>query len=356
MAVDVTTIDQGKVGELMGRVLGDLGATLHAALVAIGEDTGLYKAMQGGGPLTSHEVADRAGLHERYVREWLRAQAAGGYVDHHADGDRYELTEEQALALADDEGLSVPGAFKLVLSAVRDAPKVAERFRTGEGLGWHEHDEALFEGTERFFRPGYAASLTSAWIPALEGVEAKLLDGARVADVGCGHGASTILMAQAYPESTFVGFDYHEASIRRAREAAAAAGVADRVAFETASATDYPGRGYDLVAMFDCLHDMGDPAAAAAHVHRSLSDDGTWLIVEPYAGDRVEDNLNPVGRLYYGASTLICTPASLAQDGGAALGAQAGESRLSEVIRAGGFRRVRRAAETPVNLVLEARP
>jgi SAM-dependent methyltransferase len=356
MATATRAIDAAEVDRLMGQVLLDLGGTLHAALVAIGEDTGLYKAMAGAGPLTPEEVAQRAGLHERYVREWLRAQAAGGYLAHHPEGDRYELTAAGGLALADDDGLSVPGAFKLVLALLRDAPKVAERFRTGEGLGWHEHDEGLFEGTERFFRPGYAANLTSAWIPALDGVEAKLLAGARVADVGCGHGASTILMAQAYPASTFIGFDYHEGSIARARQAAAAAGVADRVAFQVASSTGYPGSGYDLVAMFDCLHDMGDPAAAAAHVLRSLADDGTWLVVEPFAGDRVEDNMNPVGRLYYAASTLVCTPASLDQEGRAALGAQAGEARLTEVIRAGGFTRVRRAAETPVNLILEARP
>ena len=251
---------------------------------------------------------------------------------------------------------SCPGAFQLATALIKDEPKITEAFRTGKGVGWHEHNHDLFTGTERFFRPGYVANLVSSWIPALDGVQAKLEAGALVADVGCGHGASTILMAEAFPRSEFVGFDYHQASIEHAREAAAQAAVEDRVSFEIAPAKQYPGDGYDLVCMFDCLHDMGDPVGAAAHVLSTLTADGTWLIVEPYAGDRLEDNLNPVGRVYYGGSTLVCTPASRHQEVGLALGAQAGEARLREVVTAGGFTRFRRAAETPFNLVLEARP
>jgi SAM-dependent methyltransferase len=351
-----TAVDHAKLESFMGQVLTDLGATIHAALVVIGERAGIYRAMDGAGPLTSEEVAERAGASERYVREWLRAQAAGGYLTYHAADDRYELPPEQAFALAAEDGLSVPGAFQLALATTRNLEALTERFRTGEGFGWHEHHADLFDGTERFFRPGYAAHLVAEWLPALEGVEEKLRAGARVADVGCGHGSSTILMAEAFPASTFVGFDYHEPSIARARAAAAEAGVADRVEFVTASSTAFPGSGYDLVAMFDCLHDMGDPTGAAAHVRRSLAPDGTFMIVEPFANDRVEENMNPVGRLYYSASTLVCTPASLSQEGRAALGAQAGEARLRQALLDGGFARVRRAAETPVNMVLEARP
>ena len=349
------TIDEAGLNEFMGRCVGDLGAAISAALVVVGDKLGLYRAMAGGEPVTPEELAQRTGTDSRYVREWLSNQAAGGYVSY--DGAGFSLSPEQSLALAQEGSPAfVPGAFQLATALVRDEPMITRAFRTGEGVGWHEHDRDLFAGTERFFRPGYAANLVSAWIPALDGVEAKLAAGALVADVGCGHGASTLIMAEGFPRSEFVGFDYHEPSVEHARAAAAEAGVSDRVSFEVASAKEYPGEDYDLVAMFDCLHDMGDPVGAAAHVRASLSEDGTWLIVEPYAGDRLEDNLNPVGRVYYGASTLACTPASRDQEVGLALGAQAGEARLAEVITAGGFSRVRRATETPFNLVLEARP
>ncbi|MCA1849955.1 MAG: methyltransferase domain-containing protein, partial [Acidobacteria bacterium] len=323
-------INEEKLNQLLGKFVADFGATFHAGLVVIGESLGLYKALAGGA-LTSAELAERTGTDERYVREWLNSQAAGGYVQYDSTSGRYSLSEEQAFALADEKSPAyLPGAFLLAVSALRAVPQITERFRTGEGFGWHEHDHGLFRGTELFFRPGYAANLTSSWIPALEGVEEKLRAGAKVADVGCGLGASTILMAQSYPASSFVGYDYHDGSIETARQRAEEAGVADRVKFEVARAKDYPGRGYDFVAFFDCLHDMGDPAGAAAHVRESLAPEGTWMIVEPFAGDRVEDNLNPVGRIYYSASTLLCTPASKSQEVGLALGAQAGEARLRE--------------------------
>ena len=350
-------VDDVKLQAFVGQAVTELGATLGAALVVIGDRLGLYKAMANAGPLTSTELAERTATAERYVREWLNAQAAGGYVHYDARSQRYTLPPEQACALADEQSpVFLPGAFQGMVAAVRDANKLTEAFRTGAGVGWDEHNADLFEGTERFFRTGYQANLVSSWIPALEGVDAKLRAGAHVADVGCGHGASGILMAQAYPASEFVGFDYHAASVEQARVRAAAAGVSDRVRFEVAAAHEYPGRDYDLVACFDCLHDMGDPVGAARHVRSTLDPDGTWLIVEPFAADRVEDNLNPVGRLYYAASTLICTPASLAQPVGTALGAQAGVARLKEVVSAAGFSRFRPAAETPFNLILEARP
>jgi 2-polyprenyl-3-methyl-5-hydroxy-6-metoxy-1,4-benzoquinol methylase len=349
--------DETRLNKLMQQAVVDFGAVFHAAMVNIGDRLGIYKAMAGAGPLTPAELATRTGLAERYVREWLASQAAGGYVDYDAQTGQYQLSAEQAFALADENSPAfLPGAFQVATAAIKAEGKITEAFRTGNGVGWHEHDPGLFHGTERFFRPGYAAHLISSWIPALDGVEAKLKQGARVADVGCGHGASTALMAQAYPASTFIGFDYHEPSIARAREAATQAGVADRVQFEVARAKDYPGRDYDFVTFFDCLHDMGDPVGAAAHVLETLKPDGTWMIVEPFANDSVEQNLNPVGRAFYSASTLICTPASLSQEVGLALGAQAGEARLREVVTRGGFTRFRRAAETPFNLALEARP
>lgn len=350
-------IDQIKLDEFMGRFVADLGATFHAANVVIGDKLGLYKALAEAGPSTSEELAEGTGTSERYVREWLRGQAAGGYVTYQPATGRYLLSEEQAFALAqEDSPAFVPGAFQLATSTVKDEPRITEAFRTGKGVGWHEHHPDLFQGTERFFRPGYRANLVDAWLPTLDGVLAKLEEGASVADVGCGHGASTIILARAFPSSTFVGFDYHPASVEWAMRAAIEAGVADRCTFQVASAKDFPGTNYDLVAFFDCLHDMGDPVGAAAHVLGSLDGDGTWLIVEPFANDRVEDNLNPVGRVYYNASTLICTPGSRAQEVGLCLGAQAGEARLREVVTAGGFTRFRRATETPFNLVLEARP
>jgi len=354
--MSATDIDEGKLEAFMGQAVTDVGAVISAPLVILGEKLGLYKAMAGAGPLTSQEVAERSGTAERYVREWLRNQAAGGYVTYEPDSDRYTLPDEQALALADEESpFYILGIYDSIASLYADEDKILEAFRSGEGMGWHEHDQRLFRGTERFFRPGYRGHLVGAWIPALEGVQEKLERGATVADVGCGHGASTIIMAEAFPNSEFFGFDYHQASIERAREAAAAAGVSGRISFSVASAKDYPGSDYDLVCVFDCLHDMGDPVGASAHVLETLDADGTWMIVEPFANDRVEDNLNPVGRVFYGASTTICTPASLAQEVGLALGAQAGEARLSEVLREGGFTRVRRATETPFNLILEAK-
>ncbi len=357
MNPEVNAVDHGKLEAFLGKVVVDAGGTLNTALVLIGEKAGLYKGLAAGGPTTSEGLARRAGASERYVREWLNAQAAGGYVTYDAGTGRYSLSPEQAFALA-DEGSPVylPGLFQVALAATRDQEAITQAFKSGKGVGWHEHDSELYEGTERFFRAGYAAHLVPEWIPALDEVEARLRAGANVADVGCGFGASTILMAKAYPESRFTGFDYHEHSVARARERARAAGLDGNVRFEVATSKTFTGGPYDLVACFDCLHDMGDPVGAAAHVHRSLASDGTWMIVEPRAGDKVEDNLNPVGRLFYAASTLVCTPASLAQEVGAALGAQAGPERLQAVIREGGFRSVRRAAETPFNLILEARP
>ena len=357
MATTAHSIDQGKLDEFMGRFVGDLGAAVSAALVVIGDRLGLYRAMASGSPVTAPELAERTGTDPRYVQEWLANQAAGGYVSYDPATEEFFLSAEQSFALAQEGSPAfVPGAFQVATAAIKDEEKITRAFVGGHGVGWHVHHHELLAGTERFFRPGYSANLVSAWIPALDGVEARLRSGALVADVGCGHGASTLLMAEAYPRSEFVGFDYHEPSISHARDAAEAAGLGDRVSFEVAAAKQYPGDGYDLVCMFDCLHDMGDPVGAAAHVLSTLAPDGTWLIVEPYAGDRLEDNLNPVGRVYYGASTLVCTPASRSQEVGLALGAQAGEARLREVVTAGGFTRFRRAAATPFNLVLEARP
>jgi SAM-dependent methyltransferase len=350
-------IDEAKLEAFMGQAVTDMGAIISAPLMLIGEKLGLYRAMAGAGPLSSQEVAERAGAAERYVREWLRNQAAGGYVAYDPETDRYTLSDEHALALADEDSpFYILGVYDLIASLYADEDQLLEVFRSGDGMGWHEHDQRLFRGTERFFRPGYRANLVSEWIPALDGVQAKLERGAKVADVGCGHGASTILMAEAFPNSEFFGFDYHDASIARAREAAEQAGVADRITFAVASAKDYPGTGNDLVCVFDCLHDMGDPVGASAHIRQTLAEDGAWMIVEPFAGDTVQENLNPVGRIFYGASTVICTPASLDQEVGLALGAQAGQSQLSEVIKQGGFSTVRRATETPFNLILEARP
>jgi SAM-dependent methyltransferase len=353
----INTIDEAKLEAFMGQAVTDMGAVISAPLFVIGEKLGLYNAMAGAGPLTSEEVAERAGVAERSVREWLGNQAAGGYVTYDAASDCYELPDEHALALADEESpFYLLGLYDSIASLYADEDRIIEAFRTGDGMGWHEHDHRLFRGTERFFRPGYKGNLVDAWIPALDGVAEKLERGATVADVGCGHGASTIIMAKAFPNSQFWGFDYHPESIERAREAAQEAGVADRITFAVASAKDYPGSDYDLVCVFDCLHDMGDPVGASAHIRKSLADDGTWMVVEPYANDTVEENLNPVGRVFYGASTVICTPASLDQEVGLALGAQAGEARLAEVIKEGGFANVRRATETPFNLVLEAKP
>jgi SAM-dependent methyltransferase len=351
-------IDEAKLNAFMGQFVNDLGAVMHGATVVVGDQLGLYKALAAAGPSSVDELAQRTETDARYLREWLSAQAAAGYVTYDPASERFSLTEEQSFALAEEGSPAfIPGAFQVCVDQFKSIPKMMQALRSGIGIGWHEHDPSLFNGTERFFRPGYAANLVANWLPALDGVVAKLDTEARVADVGCGHGASTLIMAEAYPKARFTGFDYHAPSIEVARAAARKAGLdEDRVRFEVASAQDFPGSGYDLVAMFDCLHDMGDPAGAAAHVRQSLAADGTWLIVEPFAGDRLEDNLNPIGRVFYSASTFICTPASRAQQGARCLGAQAGEARIGEVVREGGFARFRRATQTPFNLVFEARP
>ena len=350
-------VDGDKLMQFVFRAVDDVGATLGAALVVMGDKLGLYRAMADGEPVTPVELADRAGIAERYAREWLSAQAASGYVDYDPDSGRFSLPAEHAVAFTDESSPAyLPGFYEIAVGSVLDSPKITEVARSGAGYGWGDHHHDVLEGCERFFRPGYNANLLSSWLPSLEGVVEKLERGAKVADIGCGHGASTILMADAFPNSTFVGSDYHEGSIETARRRAEQAGVADRATFEAAPAAAHPGSGYDLVTMFDCLHDMGDPVGAARHVRELLAPDGTWMIVEPNAGDRLEDNLNPIGRTYYGFSTLLCTPASLSQEVGLALGAQAGEARIRDVAEAGGLTRFRRAAETPFNIVFEAKP
>ena len=353
-AVTAPQFDESKLNAFMEKFVHDLGAAMHAPLIIIGDKLGLYRAMSEMGPTTAAELAQKTNTTERYVREWLNANAASGYVTYDAGSQRYHLPAEQAFAL---NTMDIPGVFHLISACFKDEPKITQAFRTGDGVGWHEHDANLFFGTERFFRPNYAANLMSSWIPALDGVEPKLKAGGTVADVGCGHGASTILMAQAFPRSRFNGFDYHSGSIEYARHVAGREGLQDQITFEVASSKSYPGNGgYDLVTFFDCLHDMGDPEGAARHVLSTLKPDGTWMIVEPFANDHPEQNHNPVGRIYYSASTMICTPASLAQEVGAALGAQAGEPRIREIVTSAGFKRFRRAAETPFNLIYEARP
>jgi 2-polyprenyl-3-methyl-5-hydroxy-6-metoxy-1,4-benzoquinol methylase len=347
-------LDESKLNAFMEKAVMDMGAAMHATLVVIGDKLGLYKVMANAGWVSPAELAASTQTAERYVREWLDANAASGYVLYDPATRRYQLPPEQAFALTVQD---LPGAFHVISSCFKDEPKITQAFRTGEGVGWHEHDANLFFGTERFFRPNYQNNLMSSWIPALEGVREKLMAGAAVADVGCGHGASTLLMAKAFPKSRFYGFDYHSGSIEYARHVAGRDGLMDSVTFEVASSKSYPGNGgYDLVTFFDCLHDMGDPTGAARHVRSTLKPDGTWMIVEPFAHDRPEENHNPVGRIYYSASTMICTPASLAQEVGAALGAQAGEERIRKVVSEAGFTRFRRAAQTPFNLVFEARP
>jgi len=349
-------IDEEELNQIVETALVDLGATVHAALAILGDELGLYTALEADGPLTSIELAEETDTAERYVREWLRSQAAGGYVSYDSETDRYSLSPEQAYVLADQESpVFMPGAFQLVASAAKIEPDLREAFRTGRGIGWHEHDEDVFHGTERFFGPSYGAFLLD-WIAALDGVDETLDAGGRIADVGCGHGAPTIRMAEAYPDSTVVGVDYHEASVAVARERAETTGVADRVDFEVATASTYDGTDYDLVTMFNCFHDMGDPVGVAAHVRETLTDDGTWMIVEPYAADQVEDNFTPFGRLAYSISTVACTPNSLSQQVGYGLGAQAGEERTREVVTDGGFTQFRRVAETPTSLVFEAKP
>ncbi|MFB4283769.1 MULTISPECIES: class I SAM-dependent methyltransferase [unclassified Nonomuraea] len=349
-------LDQDKLMDFLNLFVSDLGATMAAGNVLVGDRLGFYRALAEK-PLRPHELAERTGTNPRYAEEWLNGQAAGGYVCYDAQSGTYWLSEEQAFALTDPDGpVFVPGGFELAVGALRAERRVEEAFRTGAGIGWHEHDEEVFSGCERFFRPGYAANLVSTWLPALEGVEDKLRAGARVADVGCGHGASTVLMAGAYPDARFTGSDYHAGSVEEARARAERAGVSDRVSFDVASAQDFPGGPYDLVTSFDCLHDMGDPVGAARHVLGSLAPDGTWMVVEPNAGDTVTDNLHPIGRAYYAFSTFLCVPNAMSQPGGYALGAQAGESRIRAVVTEAGFTRFRRVAENPFNIVYEARP
>jgi SAM-dependent methyltransferase len=356
MSTPQPALNMDKLNALVGQFVNDLGATVHSGMVVIGERLGLYKALASG-PMTPAELAAKTQTDERYVREWLSSQAAGGYVSYDEKTKKFSLSEEQAFALANEDSPAyLPGAFQLAWGSLVAVPRIAESFRTGAGMGWHEHDESVFHGCEKFFRPGYAANLMSAWIPALDGVKEKLEAGARVADVGCGKGASTLLMAQAFPKSRFIGFDYHDKSIEGARDSAKRQGIAERVTFDVASAKNFPGKDYDFVAVFDCLHDMGDPVGAAKHVRQSLAKDGTWMIVEPFANDDLKDNLNPVGRVYYSFSTLLCTPCSRSQEVGLCLGAQAGEKRIKEVVTSAGFTRFRRAAETPFNIVYEARP
>jgi len=349
--------DPQRLEAFLGKMLGDFGAAISGALVVLGDRLGLYKALARLGPCGPAELAAATSTTERYVREWLSAQAAAGYAVYDPATARFSLTPEQAMVFADEQSPAfMAGGFELVNAVWRDEPKIRDAFQSGAGVGWHEHDTCLFRGVERFFRPGYNAHLVSEWIPALDGVEARLAAGAKVADVGCGHGASAILLAQAFPSAQVVGFDYHPASIERARAAAAEAGVADRTRFEIAAAKDFPGGDFDLVCIFDALHDMGDPVGAARRIRESLKPDGVFLLVEPFAHDDLVDNLNPVGRIFYSASTMLCTPASLSQEVGLGLGAQAGEARMRGVVEQAGFTRFRRAAETPFNLVFEVRP
>jgi 2-polyprenyl-3-methyl-5-hydroxy-6-metoxy-1,4-benzoquinol methylase len=360
MAVETQTpapaVDQDKLMAFLGQVIGELGATVNAGLIVAGDRLGLYRAMAGAGSITPAELAEKTGTSERYIAEWLNAQAAGGYVTYDPSTKRYLLPPEQALALADEDSPAfVCGAFELATATLKAEPKIEQIFKSGAGLGWHEHDAGVFTGCERFFRPGYNASLVSSWIPALDGVEEKLRVGATVADIGCGLGASSRLMAEAYPRARVTGFDYHSGSIDLARKEAKEAGSDERLRFEVASAAAFPGTGYDLITTFDCLHDMGDPVGAARHVRGALAPDGTWMIVEPIAGDAVEQNLNPVSRAYYAFSNFLCVPNSLSQEVGLALGAQAGEKRIRDVVTAAGFTRFRRVAETPFNAVYEVR-
>ena len=357
-------IDEGKLNDFMGKVVNDLGATSSTVLVIIGDKLGLYKAMADSKPISSEELAKRTGTSERYIREWLANQTASGYISYDPISEKHTLPPEQAMALANENSpVFSLGGFQSAMAFFRDEPKITEAFRSGKGVDWGNHDHNLYEGTERFFKPNYVANLVSSWIPSLDGgkVEEKLKHGgATVVDVGCGHGISTILMAKAYPNSKFIGYDYHEPSIEIARKKAKEEGLSeDRISFEVASSTDFPSndddRGYDLVTFFDCLHDMGDPSGAASHVLKTLKPDGTWMIVEPFANDKLEDNLNPVGRAFYASSSLVCVPASLAYNG-PALGAQAGEKNINNIVTHAGFTRFRRANQTPFNIIYEAKP
>jgi 2-polyprenyl-3-methyl-5-hydroxy-6-metoxy-1,4-benzoquinol methylase len=349
-------VDEAKLHQFVGQMLSDLGGAASVALVRIGDALGLYKTLHAGGPMTVAELAAAAGVRERYLREWLSHQAASNYLSYDPPTQKFALPPEQAMVFAiEDSPVFMPGAFEAMASLLDNQSKVEPAFKTGTGVAWGDQATCLFCAVARFFRPGYHNNLVGHWLPALDGVVEKLTRGAKVADVGCGHGVSTVIMARAFPNSQFVGYDFHPGSIEHAQAHAREHGVAN-ARFEVGTAKDYPERDLDLVTFFDCLHDMGDPAGAAAYVQQSLKPDGSWMIVEPIAGDRLEDNLNPVGRIYYAASTMVCVPTSLAQEVGAALGAQAGEAKLREVITAGGFRKVRRATETPFNMILEARP
>ena len=349
-------VNMDRLNQFMGKMVGDIGAAANAALIRTGDRLGLYKALASKGPMTPAELAQATGTTERYVREWLSAQAASGYVEYDATTKKFSMQPEQAMVFADDDSPVFMGAIGDMMAAIMlDEPKISDAFKSGKGVGWNDRAECLFCGTARFFRTTYKHHLVQEWLPALNGVVAKLERGAKVADVGCGHGISTLLMAKAYPNSHFFGFDAHPGSITAAQAAAASEGLSERVTFAVATAKTYPANDYDLVCFFDCLHDMGDPVGALSHVKETLAKDGTCMMVEPFARDKLEDNLNPVGRLFYAASTMVCTPASLAQEVGLALGAQAGEARLSDVAKKSGFSRVRRAAETPFNLVLEAK-
>ncbi len=350
-------VDTDKLHQFVGKMLGDLGGAASIGLVHIGDALGLYKTLHQQGPMTVAELAEAAGVNQRYLREWLSHQAASGYLAYDPATQKFTLPPEQAMVFAiEDSPVYLVGAFEAMAAFLGNQELVKPAFKTGQGVAWGDQAGCMFCAVARFFRPGYHNNLVANWLPALDGVVAKLQSGAKVADIGCGHGWSTMFMARAFPNAEFVGYDFHPGSIEQAATHAREHGSPPNLRFEVGSAKDYPGRDFDLVTFFDCLHDMGDPAGAAAHVRRSLKPDGTWMVVEPIAGDRLEDNLNPVGRLYYAASTMVCVPTSLSQEVGAALGAQAGEAKLREVITAGGFASVRRAAETPFNMVLEARP
>ena len=356
MATQFGDVNESKLEELQGKVIGDVAGSLGLLMAYVGDKLDLYSALAEISPATSQELADNTGANERYVREWLSANAAGGYVNYDPTSSRFSMTPEQAVIFAaEGNPACMQGFFQAVISVFTDEPKLTNVFRSGQGLPWGDHSECLFCGTERFFRPMYAENLIDSWIPALDGVREKLESGAKVADIGCGHGSSTIIMAQAFPNSTFYGFDFHEPSIEHARERSSAAGVSGNTIFEVVTAKEYPGKDYDLVAIFDALHDMGDPVGASKHIASSLSDGGTFMLVEPFAGDSLEENFNPLGQIYYSFSTMICVPASRSQEVGLGLGAQAGQKRLTEVLNEGGFSQVRRAAETPTNMVLEVR-
>lgn len=350
-------VDQNKLNEFASRFVSELGAAAQGPTILIGEQLGLYKALAAHGPMTSKQLSVATDTAERYVREWLASQAAGGYINYEPDSEKYYMTPEQKYALADENSaLYIPGVFYVLSAMYKDERKLAEAFKTGKGFGWHEHHNDLFLGTAKFFRPGYMANLVSSWLPSLDGVVEKLERGATVADVGCGYGASTIIMAKAFPKSEFFGYDYHLESIEWARNQAVTENVSNNTTFEVALAKDYPRKDFDFVTFFDCLHDMGDPVGASKHVRSSLKEDGTWMIVEPYANNSIKENLNPVGRVFYSASSMICVPCSLSQEVGLAIGAQAPDARIKEILDSAGFTQFRRAAETPFNRVFEARP